>query len=170
MFELTMKIAIIGAGMMGTTLAEQFLKSGHEVLVYNEVISKTKMYMAMGADPMMSPTEAIFKSDASIIIMQNSEELKSILLENTDRRAFEGKLLLNGTITDPEESTEIAVVINENGGKFSAMSITNNPGQIENKLTDFIIGPDPESQKFWTDLFIQVLPDPSQYEVGDAMK
>lgn len=155
---------------MGTALAEQFLKAGHEVLVYNEIVAKTKVFMDMGAYVTVSPTEAIFKSDAAIIVMQDSSQMKKTLLENTDRRAYDGKPLLNGTITDPQEMTEIALVIRENGGRFSAMSITTQGDQIENRLNDFIVGSNPEEQKFWTDLFIQALPDPTHCERGDAPK
>lgn len=165
-----MKIAILGAATMGRILAERFLEAGHDVLVYNEIVANTRTLMEMGASMAMSPTEAINSADASIIVMQDSTQMKKLLLENTDRRAYDGKPLLNGTITDPDEMTEIALVIRENGGRFSAMSITSGPDQIENKLNDFIIGSNMEEQQFWTDLFIQALPDPMQSERGDAVK
>lgn len=159
-----MKIAILGAGAMGPVLAEQLLKAGHDVLVYNQIISKTKELIAKGATEMLSPTEAIYKSEAAIIVAENTEQLNELLMVNTDRRAFEGKPLLNGSITDPEQTMEIALVIKESGGSFSAMSLTSGPDEFEHKLSDFIVGSSTEDQEFWTDIFVKALPDPTHLQ------
>lgn len=156
-----MKIAVLGAGAMGPVLAEQLLKAGHEVLVYNQIISKANIIRTLGAEEVLSPTEAIYKADASIIVVSDTSQLRKLLLEETDRRAFDGKALLNGSVTKPEDIIDIALVVKESGGRFSTMSIMSDSGQPKNKFSDFIEGTNIEDKEFWTDLFIQALPDPT---------
>jgi len=59
-------IAFLGAGSMGSAMIRNFLKGGHEVVVYNRTLEKARPLEALGATLSATPKEAV--TDAEIII------------------------------------------------------------------------------------------------------
>lgn len=53
-----MKIGFLGLGQMGSGIAANLLKAGHELSVYNRSISKTEALVAQGATLAKTPAEA----------------------------------------------------------------------------------------------------------------
>ncbi len=52
-----MKIGFIGLGIMGSRMAANLIKAGHELVVYNRTQSKAGPLVALGAKSANSPEE-----------------------------------------------------------------------------------------------------------------
>ena len=74
-----MKVGFIGLGRMGSGMASNLLKTGHEVTVYNRTAAKTHSLRAQGANVASSVAEAC-QGDAVISMLANDEAAESVLL------------------------------------------------------------------------------------------
>lgn len=73
-----MKIGFIGLGQMGSGMAANLLKAGHEVSIYNRSAGKTESLVRMGAK---APGEIATSSasDAVITMLANDEAVESVV-------------------------------------------------------------------------------------------
>jgi 3-hydroxyisobutyrate dehydrogenase-like beta-hydroxyacid dehydrogenase len=73
-----MKVGFIGLGQMGSGMAANLLKGGHEVIVYNRTPGKLETLVAQGAKAAASVAEAC-TGDAVITMLSNDEAVKSVV-------------------------------------------------------------------------------------------
>ena len=64
-----MKIAFIGTGVMGQSMAGHLLDAGHELVVYNRTKSKAQSLVDRGAIWADSPAQAAEGTDLAIAIV-----------------------------------------------------------------------------------------------------
>lgn len=74
-----MKVGFIGLGNMGTAMAANLLKAGHEVTVYNRTAEKARPLAAKGAVIATSVSEAC-RGDAVMTMLANDEAVESLVL------------------------------------------------------------------------------------------
>lgn len=89
-----MTIAFLGLGAMGTGIAANLVKAGHEVTVWNRSADKTKVLAEQGARTATSPAEAA--SDASVVFSMLADDaaLQSVLkMEDGLLEGMPGKTL-----------------------------------------------------------------------------
>jgi 3-hydroxyisobutyrate dehydrogenase-like beta-hydroxyacid dehydrogenase len=77
-----MKVGFIGLGQMGSGMAANLLKAGHEVSIYNRTAGKTENLVRMGA---IAPTDisTVCASDAVITMLSNDEAVESVVFGNS---------------------------------------------------------------------------------------
>jgi 3-hydroxyisobutyrate dehydrogenase-like beta-hydroxyacid dehydrogenase len=85
-----MKIGFIGLGHMGSGMAANLIKAGHEVAVYNRTSGKTKALVELGAQA-HSEIAAVCKGDAVITMLANDEAVESIVFGGSGILASLGK-------------------------------------------------------------------------------
>ena len=73
-----MKVGFIGLGHMGTGMAANLLKAGHEVTVYNRTRTRAEPLAAQGAKIASAPSEAC-GGDAVITMLANDEAVESVV-------------------------------------------------------------------------------------------
>ena len=73
-----MKVGFIGLGHMGTAMAGNLLKAGHEVTVYNRTREKARPLVMQGAKVANSVAEAS-RGDAVMTMLANDEALESVV-------------------------------------------------------------------------------------------
>jgi len=72
------KIGIVGLGIMGRGIANNFLKKGYPVYVWNRTENKTREFAAKGAIICKSPADVTQKSDVTLEITANDASSKSV--------------------------------------------------------------------------------------------
>ena len=88
----TTKIGWIGLGLMGTPMAQQLIKAGYPVTVYNRNKDKEAALKEQGAGTAPTPAELIAQSDVIIIMVTDDKAISDIfqgdegLLKRTDRQ------------------------------------------------------------------------------------
>lgn len=74
-----MKVGFIGLGHMGTGMASNLLKAGHDVIVYNRTPERTRPLAARGARVASSIAE-VCAADAVITMLANDAALEEVVL------------------------------------------------------------------------------------------
>ena len=73
-----MKVGFIGLGQMGSGMAANILKAGHEVTVFNRTRSRADDLVARGAKAAQTPADAC-RGDAVISMLANDEAVESVV-------------------------------------------------------------------------------------------
>lgn len=81
-------VTLIGLGNMGTGIAQNILKAGFDLTVYNRTIAKTEPLAQLGARIATSPGEAAQNGDLVISMVADDMASRQIWLDGTG--AFEG--------------------------------------------------------------------------------
>lgn len=165
-----MKIAILGTGTMGTGFAEGLINAGHEVIVFNRTAARTEPLVALGAKAVLTPTEAIVQSDASILVLADGNAVRETLLNETTRSALEGKKILNASTTDADEILAISNEVAALGGSLSEISILVGAEQLRDQKGNFLLGCDPSITSFWNEILTSIGTCHAVGGVGDASK
>jgi 3-hydroxyisobutyrate dehydrogenase-like beta-hydroxyacid dehydrogenase len=73
-------VGVIGLGRMGTEIANNVIKSGFNLVVYNRTAGKTRALAEAGAIVTASPKEAASKSDVIITSLRDDAALLEIVI------------------------------------------------------------------------------------------
>jgi 3-hydroxyisobutyrate dehydrogenase-like beta-hydroxyacid dehydrogenase len=74
-----MRIGFIGLGQMGTGMAANLVRAGHEVVVYNRTAGKVDALVAQGARGASSAADAC-RGDAVVTMLSNDEAVEAVAL------------------------------------------------------------------------------------------
>jgi 3-hydroxyisobutyrate dehydrogenase-like beta-hydroxyacid dehydrogenase len=74
-----MKVGFIGLGNMGTGMAQNLIKAGHTLTVYNRTQSKAQDLQSSGATVAKSPAEASANADAVITMLADDRALEQVM-------------------------------------------------------------------------------------------
>ncbi|MHC2996114.1 6-phosphogluconate dehydrogenase [Tepidiphilus sp. HLB4] len=74
-----MKIAFLGLGRMGSGMAQNLLRAGHELVVYNRTPERMQPLVAQGAKPAASPAEAVQGVDALVTMLADDAAVETVL-------------------------------------------------------------------------------------------
>ena len=77
--ESIQNVGVIGLGRMGTEIANNVIKSGFNLVVYNRTADKTRALAEAGAIVTASPKEAAAKSDIIITSLRDDAALLEVV-------------------------------------------------------------------------------------------
>jgi 3-hydroxyisobutyrate dehydrogenase-like beta-hydroxyacid dehydrogenase len=99
-------VAVIGLGNMGSSLAEALLSAGFPVIVWNRSSHKSEAVREKGMEIANSVAQAV--STAKIVILCVSDHIatKEILFHDELGKMLEGKLLVQLSSINPDQSRE----------------------------------------------------------------
>ena len=105
----TTKIGWAGLGNMGIPMAENLIKAGYPVTVYNRSKQKEMVLTAFGASAANSPASLVHQSDVVIIMVSDDKAIQDIFtgadgLLSTNLR---GKIFINMSSVSPGISKEM---------------------------------------------------------------
>jgi 3-hydroxyisobutyrate dehydrogenase-like beta-hydroxyacid dehydrogenase len=136
-------VGVIGLGRMGTEIANNVIKSGFKLVVYNRTVDKTRALSEAGAVVTASPKEAASKSDVILTSLRDDAALLEVV--NGEKGILSG--LRPGTIhigtstVSPSLSTTLDRMHDAQGSLYLAAPVLGNPAAAkEGKLTTFVAG------------------------------
>ncbi|HJT48275.1 MAG TPA: NAD(P)-dependent oxidoreductase [Nitrososphaeraceae archaeon] len=141
--ESIQNVGVIGLGRMGTEIANNIIKSGFKLVVYNRTVDKTHALAEAGAVVTASPKEAASKSDVILTSLKDDAALLDVV--NGEKGILSG--LRPGTIhigtstISPSLSTTLDRMHDAQGSLYLAAPVLGNPAAAkEGKLTTFVAG------------------------------
>ena len=141
--ESIQNVGVIGLGRMGTEIANNVIKSGFKLVVYNRTVDKTRALAEAGAVVTASPKEAASKSDVILTSLRDDAALLDVV--NGEKGILYG--LRPGTIhigtstISPSLSTTLDRMHDAQGSLYLAAPVLGNPAAAkEGKLTTFVAG------------------------------
>lgn len=111
------KIAFIGIGVMGKSMASNLIKAGHDLIVYTRTKAKADELLAKGAAWANSPAQAAENADIVISMVGYPHDVEQIYLGNegvlTTLKA--GKTIIDMTTSSPSLAKKIYAIAKEKG-------------------------------------------------------
>ncbi len=102
-----MRIAFVGTGVMGKSMAGHLLKAGHEVVIYTRTPSKAADLLAAGALWAESPAAAVQGADAAISMVGYPNDVEEVW-QGFLSAARPGCLLIDMTTSSPSLARKLA--------------------------------------------------------------
>src|SRR6516165_9921667 len=75
-----MRIAFLGLGNMGTPMALNLVRAGHEVTVFNRTAAKAHPLIEAGAHMASSPAEAVANCEIMLTMLSDDAAVKEMLM------------------------------------------------------------------------------------------
>ncbi|UED84961.1 NAD(P)-dependent oxidoreductase [Streptomyces profundus] len=105
-------VAVLGAGAMGSALAEALLAAGHPVTVWNRTPARTEPLVARGARAAPGVAAASVGAGIVVVCVTDPAAARSVLDEVP---VDEGQVVVNLTTGSPEDAREAAALAERRG-------------------------------------------------------
>lgn len=140
---MTKRIGFIGLGAMGLPMAQNILKAGFELSVYNRTQDKAQSLIQQGAKLAKSPLELASQSDFIISMVSNDQALEEIvegplgILKSSQKPSIH----ISMSTVSPALSTHLEKKHQEEGIAFLAAPVSGRPERAkEGALWIFLAG------------------------------
>ena len=148
-----MNIAWIGTGVMGSSMAINLKKSGHNVSVYSRTLSKCEPLREYGIEVKESIKECVKDADAVFTIVGYPKDVEEVYLgkEGIFEYAREGAYLVDMTTSSPL----LAKKLYEKGNKFHILDAPVSGGDIgaKNATLSIMVGGNKEDFEYMYNVF-----------------
>ena len=74
-----MKVAFVGLGQMGSAIAANLLKAGHNVTVYNRTRSRAEALQSLGAVVANTPGEAVSETEVVLTMLADDRAVEAVV-------------------------------------------------------------------------------------------
>ncbi len=142
------RIAFLGTGIMGSGIARNLLKAGHEITVYNRTAAKTRPLVEAGAATAASPGAAVTDADVIIAIVGDDDSSREVWLgphgvltgqPRPNAIAIESTTLSRGWVR------ELSRRLNNSNLRFIDSPVTGGPGGARDGTLTLLVGAEKES-------------------------
>jgi 2-hydroxy-3-oxopropionate reductase len=133
------KIAVIGAGIMGSAIATRLIETGQNVTVFDLDASKVAALVAIGAMAASSVSDAVKDSDFVILSLNHAGIVRAVVFGKggVSESADASKLLIDMSSIDPKDTAEMAAKLkSETGMAWVDCPLSGGvPGALAGRLT-----------------------------------
>ncbi len=146
-----MKVGYAGMGMMGSAMARNLMKAGHEVTVWNRTRSKAEPVRTMIADY----PEELCKNEVIFVCVSNDAALKDVLYSDDGifKTLTSDTILIDCSTTSVHLTTEIAKKCKEKKAEFLDAPVTGGKNGAEKASLMFMIGGEAQTIEKTRELF-----------------
>ena len=111
------RIGFIGLGIMGSGMAQNLLKAGFELAVWNRTASKMEPLVESGATAADSPADLARRSDITVICVSDTPDVEAVLLseDGVMHGVGAGDLVIDCSTISPIRTQELAKGLAEKG-------------------------------------------------------
>jgi 2-hydroxy-3-oxopropionate reductase len=145
------RIAVIGAGLMGSAFVTRLLKCGHDVSVFDIDAAKVAALAKLGAAPALSIHDATLASDFVILSLNHADIVRKAVFGETgiESAATPAKLVIDMSSIDPAATVEIATrLFASTGMKWVDCPLSGGvPGALSGTLTIMAGGDAPDFER-----------------------
>ena len=138
-----MKIGFIGLGNMGAPMAQNLLKAGHQLQVFDLVESAVAELVKAGASSATTPKEvAVARPDVLITMLPASIHVRKVYLgeEGVLAAVDPSVLLIDSSTIDPQTSRDVAAVAAKQGNTMLDAPVSGGTGGAKAGTLTFMVG------------------------------
>lgn len=137
-----MKIAFIGLGIMGSRMAANLLKGGHELIVHNRTKARAKGLVEMGADWSETPAGAAQKADVVITMLKDPGAVTCMAVEECGFLPImkKGSIWIDSSTVNPTFSLRMSKLAEERKIKFLDAPVSGSKEPAANGELTFLVG------------------------------
>jgi 3-hydroxyisobutyrate dehydrogenase-like beta-hydroxyacid dehydrogenase len=134
-------IGFIGLGLMGKPMAQNLLRAGFPLTVWNRTKSKADDLVRAGAKLAANPREAAAQSDVLITIVSDPPALEEVLFGSGALDALrKGTILIDSSTVSPDTARRVAAACAERGVDFLDAPVTGGTWGAEKGELVFMVG------------------------------
>lgn len=112
----SLRIAVLGTGMMGLPMARRLCQAGHQVHAWNRTRAKAEPLAADGARVYEHAADAVRQADIAISLLENGSAVGQVLFERGVAEALApGALFIDMASIQPSEARAHAARLGERG-------------------------------------------------------
>ena len=139
-----MKIAWIGTGVMGESMAGHLLDAGHELYVYNRTVSKTENLVKRGAKLLTEIKDAPLNADVIFTMVGYPKDVEGVYLGNDGliTTAKEGQVFVDMTTSSPTIAKKICEEFAKVGASALDLPVTGGDIGAKNATLSIMVGGD----------------------------
>ncbi len=141
------KIAFLGLGIMGSRMAANLARSGHELTVWNRTAETAEGFASdHGAQVAATPAEAAAGAELVITMVVDGPQVHEVLLGDAGaaRDASPGTLFVDCSTIGPAATLEIGAALDERGHALVDAPVTGSSPKAEDGTLTFMVGATPE--------------------------
>ncbi|HKV47679.1 MAG TPA: NAD(P)-dependent oxidoreductase [Candidatus Acidoferrales bacterium] len=136
-----MSIGFIGLGLMGKPMAQNLMKAGFPLTVWNRTASKADDLVRGGAKLAASPREVADRSDVLITIVSDPPAVEEVLFKDGALAALrKGSVLVDSSTVSPELARKLSGACKERSVDFLDAPVTGGTWGAEKGELVFMIG------------------------------
>lgn len=164
------KIGWIGLGAMGKPMAENLLKSGYDLSVYNRTKSEAQKLGSLGAKVAGSAKELMEEVDAVFLMVSDDQAVQEIFQGDNGLLSSnkENKVFINMSTVSPQISEELAQKCTKSNHSYLDAPVSGSVKQATDASLVIMVGGEEEICK-QVQPFFEVLGKKAFY-IGDAGK
>lgn len=146
-----MKVAFLGLGIMGHSMATNLVRAGHEVTAWNRSAGKS----VEGAKMAATPREAVASAEVVWICVSDTAAVEEVLFgkDGAFSAIQEGAIVADSSTILPEASQKFAVRVRERGAEFVDAPVTGSKIGAADGTLIFITGGKKEALEKLAPLF-----------------
>lgn len=140
-----MRIGFIGLGIMGAPMAQNLIKAGYDLVVYNRTSEKCTPLRQAGAEVADSPCTVAEKTDIIITIVSDTPDVEHILFgaDGAYEGISQGKVVIDMSTISPAESVNFSKRLAEKKAQMLDAPVSGGQnGAIEGTLSIMVGGGD----------------------------
>jgi len=140
------KLGFIGLGIMGRAMAENLLKSGSSVTVYNRTRARAEEMKSLGARVADTAADAARGSDVVISMVSDPAAVRDVILGHGGavEGLGQGAVLIDCSTIDPKTTMEVSEAARSRGASFLDAPVTGSKIGAEKGELIMIVGGTPE--------------------------
>ncbi len=134
-------IGFIGLGLMGKPMAQNLLRAGFPLTVWNRTKSKADDLVRAGAKFAENPCEVAAHSDVLITIVSDPPALEEVLFDSGALEALrKGTILIDSSTVSPDTARRVAAACAKRGVDFLDAPVTGGTWGAEKGELVFMVG------------------------------
>jgi 3-hydroxyisobutyrate dehydrogenase len=138
----TLSVALLGLGTMGSGMAENLLKAGFTLAVYNRTRSKAEPFVAKGARIATTPADAVSRAQVVISMLSDDQASRETWIgkDGALPAAIEGAVLVESSTVSPQWIAELAELARSQAIELLDAPVTGSRVQAEEGQLTFLVG------------------------------
>lgn len=150
-----MKIGFIGLGAMGKHMAQNLLKAGYVVFVYDVAEAAVKEVSNVGAKGCTSPKELAQSADVIITSLPNAKIVQAVLTEDYGVLAgsHPGQIIVDMSSVSPESSRQMAKLAAEKDVRYVDAPVSGGVLGAQKGTLTIMVGGDTDTVKILEPVF-----------------
>lgn len=139
------QIAILGVGTMGSGMAENWLKKGFSLAVYNRSRSKAEALAAIGGRVANTPREAAAEAELILAMVADEQASREVWLgeDGALAGAGQGAVVVESSTVPPDWVRELARRAGEHGCEFLDVPVAGSKAAAASGALTLFVGGDP---------------------------
>lgn len=124
---MTQTVAFIGLGLTGTGMAENLVRAGHQVTVYNRTAEKSKPLVALGAKSAASAAEAVTPGQILISMLADDRAVEEVVAGGAGDKLGRDGLHISMSTISPETSRRLQAWHHARGSQYLTAPVFGRP-------------------------------------------